>query len=149
MFDDEAFVDFITGLGLRFFRPYEFLVMGGRHSDPNSPAYGKNSLPPQDLWRNIADTARVLDRLRLRLDSPIRISNAYRTKQYNQLIGGAKQSQHLVFNALDFVVEGNSRPSHWARALRSIRNDDRAFKGGVGLYDTFVHVDTRGHNVDW
>ena len=55
----------------------------------------------------------------------------------------------MRFNAIDFAFEGNSRPVDWARTLRSMRDDERLFKGGVGLYASFVHVDTRGHDVDW
>jgi hypothetical protein len=149
VFDEQEFVEFIESLGLRYFKPYEVLIMGSRHSDPHSPCRGKNTYPPRELWPNMAATARVLDRFRLRIASPVRIVNAYRSPAYNKCIGGATRSQHLMFNALDFIVEGGSRPTHWARTLRLMRNEEGAFKGGVGLYSTFVHVDTRGSNVDW
>ena len=55
----------------------------------------------------------------------------------------------MAFRAIDFMVEGNSRPTDWARALRSMRDDEGLFKGGVGLYASFVHLDTRGTNADW
>jgi hypothetical protein len=148
-FSSARFNEFIYSLNLRYFQPYEFLIMGGRHSDPHSPCNGKNTPPPENLWPNIVRTAQILDLLRGRMGHPIRITNAYRSAAYNRCIGGARRSQHLRFNALDFVVEGGSRPSHWARALRSIRDDEDEFKGGVGLYNTFVHFDTRGTNADW
>lgn len=149
VFDPDQFADFINSLNLRHFAPYEFLVMGSRHNDPNSPCRGKNTMPPQALWPNIAKTAQILDDFRRRIGSPVRISNAYRSLAYNKCIGGATSSQHMRFNALDFSVEGNSRPSDWARLLRSMRDDEGLFLGGVGLYATFVHLDTRGSNADW
>jgi hypothetical protein len=148
-FNQGEFSDFINSLNLKFFKPYEFLVMGGRHSDPHSPAFKKNSLPTRDLWTNIGKTASMLDRFRGMIGAPVRITNAYRNSAYNAAIGGAKQSQHLEFNALDFVVEGGSRPTHWARVLRSMRDDQNLFSGGIGLYPTFVHLDTRGNHADW
>ena len=148
-FDHAAFTDFINGLNLRHFKPYEFLVLGGRHSDPHSPARGKNTLPPRELWPRMARTAQILDAFRLRIGAPVRITNAYRSAEYNRAIGGAKQSLHVDFNALDFVVEGGSTPGHWVRALRVMRNEENMFKGGIGHYPSFAHVDTRGVNADW
>ena len=148
-FDHAEFAEFITGLNLRYFKPYEFLVLGGRHSDPHSPAFGKNSLPPRHLWPRIARTAQILDAFRLRIGAPVRITNAYRSAEYNKAIGGAKASLHVEFNALDFVVEGGSRPSHWVSTLRVMRDEEKMFKGGIGHYPSFAHLDTRGSNADW
>lgn len=148
-FDHAAFADSVTSWNLRFFKPYEFLVLGGRHNDPHSPAFGKNRLPPADLWPRMMRTAQILDAFRLRIGAPVRITNAYRSAEYNKAIGGAKASQHVNFNALDFVVEGGSTPAQWVRALRGMRDDEGMFKGGVGLYPGFAHLDTRGVNADW
>lgn len=149
MSNDTAFTTLIASYRLTYFKPYELLVMGSRHGDPNSPARGLNTRPPENLWDNIELTIKTLDRFRLLIGSPVRIVNAYRSPKYNRAIGGAKNSQHMQFNALDFVVDGNSRPSDWATLLRSMRDDQHAFMGGVGLYSTFVHVDTRGNKADW
>lgn len=145
---DADFAGFIQGLNLRYFKPYEFLVMGHQHSNPNSPAYGLNAKPDPKLWPNIAETARVLDSLRELMGAPISTLSVYRTKPYNKAIGGAKASQHMDFNAVDFVVKSNSSPADWAAALRNLRQDN-FFKGGIGTYNSFVHVDTRGTNADW
>ena len=148
-FDHAAFADQVTSWNLKFFKPYEFLILGGRHGDPQSPAFGKNRLPPQELWPRMMRTAQILDAFRLRIGAPVRITNAYRSPEYNKAIGGARSSLHVEFNALDFVVEGGSTPAQWVRTLRGMRNDEKLFKGGVGLYPSFSHVDTRGENADW
>lgn len=144
-----SFVEFVSGLNLRHFKPYELLVMGDRHGDPHSPCHGLNMPPPRELWLNIVPTVRILDQLRDRLGAPIRITNAYRSPGYNKCIGGAKESQHTAFRALDFYAEGGSRPVDWANMLRSMRDTEKLFRGGVGLYSSFVHLDTRGTNADW
>ena len=56
----------------------------------------------------------------------------------NALSGGAEDSQHLRGRAADIVVGGAS-PAEVHQYL------DRAYpyKFGVGIYDTFVHVDTK------
>lgn len=142
------FATFVTGLGLRHFKPYELLAMGHQHTDPSSPAYGLNKQPPRSLWMKIVDTVRVLDELRDLVAAPIVISSAYRSPGYNSAIAGAGGSQHMNFNALDFSVRSNSSPADWAAVLKQIRASGR-FGGGIGVYSTFVHLDTRGSNADW
>ncbi|MGV1949302.1 N-acetylmuramidase domain-containing protein [Agrobacterium vitis] len=146
--DQMDFVAFFTGLGLKHFKPYELLTMGHQHSDPSSPAYGLNTSPPRSLWPNIVETVKVLDELRDLVGAAITISSAYRSPAYNKAIAGAGGSQHMKFNALDFSVRSVSNPADWAAALKQLRANGR-FKGGIGVYSTFVHVDTRGSNADW
>jgi lysozyme len=74
--------------------------------------------------------------------------SVYRSPQYNKKIGGATQSQHMKFTAIDFQVKANSSPAQWAGVLRQMRQSG-LFKGGIGVYPSFVHVDTRGVDRDW
>ena len=144
-----GFDEFISSLGLRYFKPYEFLVKGGKHSNPNSAAFGLNSDPPKKLWENISETAKILDELRHRLQRPIVMTSVYRSPEYNSAIGGASNSLHMKFNAIDFTVRGSPiGPSEWAAVLREMRSKGM-FSGGIGVYSTFVHLDTRGTNADW
>ena len=78
----------------------------------------------------------------------MQITNAYRAPAYNAAVGGKSASLHLKFNALDFQVPGLST-SDYAWALRRMRDEERFFSGGIGLYNSFVHVDTRGANATW
>ena len=140
---------FIGGLNLRFFKAYEFLVKGASHNNPSSSAYLLNTDPPRDLWNNVADVARVIDEFRARVERPVTISSAYRSPAYNAAIGGASSSQHMQFRALDLSVAGSPvGPLQWANVLRDMRGSG-IFSGGIGVYSSFVHVDTRGANVDW
>jgi GH24 family phage-related lysozyme (muramidase) len=145
---DSDFVAHIQSLGLRYFKPYEFLVMGHLHSNPDSPAFRLNTKPPREKWDKIVDTARALDRIRELIGSPITTSSVYRSPKYNKAVGGVKRSQHIEFTAVDFVAKGNSGPMEWARVARQLRQSGM-FKGGIGIYSTFVHIDTRGKNADW
>lgn len=126
------------------FSAEEFLVKGGAHA-----RNGLNTDPPEHLWPNIVPTVRVLQELRDRLGKPIILHSVYRSPAYNRAIGGASQSVHMSFGAADFhVVDPNSGPADWAATLRAMRAAG-VFKGGIGAYDTFVHVDTRGTNADF
>jgi len=145
---DSNFIDLIEDLNLRYFKPYEFWVKGPSNDNPESAAFKKNTDPPAELWTNILPTAKVIDEFRKRIGASVVITNAYRSPLYNKAVGGAKQSQHLKFRAVDFVVRGNSTPADWASVLKAMRTEG-LFKGGIGTYSSFVHVDTRGENVDW
>lgn len=81
-----------------------------------------------------------LQELRQSMGAPIKINSAYRCYEYNKSIGGAPYSQHCFGTATDISVE-NMRP----KDLHSLCEDF----DGVGLYDTFVHVDSRGYSANW
>lgn len=138
----------LAAWGIKHFSAAELMELGSSNSTPGSPAYGTNSLPPRDLWPNMKLTIQVLDRLREVLDHPIHILSGYRNATYNRLVGGVPDSLHVQFNAIDFYVGGATRPAHWAAVLKDMRVAGE-FKGGIGIYSSFVHIDTRGQNADW
>jgi uncharacterized protein YcbK (DUF882 family) len=108
----------------------------------------KNSTPPRELWPNISGTLKVVDDLRAHFGRPIVILSSYRSPAYNAAINGAaSKSYHMRFNALDIAVSGVQPPEVF-RILKGWRDKGR-FKGGLGLYSTFVHIDTRGTNATW
>ncbi len=148
--------NYIDSLELRYFKGSELTPYWSR-----SRKNGTNSVPPKNLWPNIVETIIVLDEIRHQVGSPLTITSSYRSSEYNSAVGGARFSQHLIFNALDFQSNGGKvRPVTIASIARNIRLEKKqfvnpitkkrfTFKGGVGLYATFVHIDTRGHNADW
>ncbi|MDE9449800.1 caspase family protein [Aliiroseovarius sp. Z3] len=146
--DYSDFDGFIRSLGLKNFCTDEFLILGGGHNTPGGKCQGKNTYPPRSLWTNIAKTAQALDHFRDRIGKPIAITNAYRGPAYNACIGGAKASQHMKFCALDFKVSGMPAPEA-AKALRWLRDKEGFFTGGIGRYNSFTHIDTRGNNATW
>jgi lysozyme len=148
-FDRTEFEKFVESLNLTFIKAYELLEKGDDHANKHKKGFGKNTDPPRELWKNIGRTVQVLDELRRRMKSPIMFNSVYRSPAYNDAIGGEDNSQHTHFRAVDFVLRGTTaEPPQWAAQLRAMRQEG-FFKGGIGLYKTFVHVDTRGRNVDW
>jgi len=137
----------IASLGLRYFTPAEFLVKGASHNNPDSPAHGLNTDPPSTHWNNVDKLAEILDNFRHRHGAPVHLLSVYRSPAYNRAIGGANQSRHMEFDAADFYSEAGN-PLRWASMIRDMRTAGD-FRGGIGTYSTFVHVDTRGNNVDW
>lgn len=145
-FDMTAFRSFVSSLGLRYFTADELLFMG--NSNASGSCMGKNSLPSPELWKRVAKTAKMLDEIRFRLGAECRILSAYRSPPYNTCIGGENASLHMQFNAIDFrCVSGNS--AQWHAVAKAVRASDPTFKGGIGIYSSFVHIDTRGTNANW
>jgi len=131
---------YIEGLQLRHFAPNEILYLGASHA-----SNGLNSLPPPNLWPNIVQTCWIADLARAELDTPLRVLSGYRNSQYNSAVGGASQSLHKEFRALDLAT---SKVDDLSELLLEWR-DCGVFHGGIGIYHSFVHVDTRGHNSTW
>ncbi len=137
------YANYIKGLRLKNISPYTVLF-------PHFKKRGRmrNSLPPRYMWRNIARTLRVLDAMASRMRAvPKPLVSVYRSPTYNRAVRGKSQSQHLVNKAVDVQFKGVSAytVSSVARRMRA----EGKFKGGVGRYRSFTHVDTRGVNVDW
>lgn len=107
----------------------------------------RNSPPPVALWENIVPTLRVVDSLRAYFKKPVVLLSSYRSPAYNRAVGGETKSFHMQFQALDIAVAGVA-PSEVFKVLRSWRAAGK-FSGGLGLYETFVHLDTRGYDATW
>jgi len=81
-----------------------------------------------------------LSELRLSIKAPIRILSAYRCHNHNENMGGERHSMHTYGLATDIYVDGLEPATLAARA--------GAFDG-IGIYDGFVHVDSRGFVAFW
>ena len=141
--DEANYKEFIASLDLKFISPHE--VIAAHRRERNGVA---NSLPPREFWTRIAPTLQVADQLRARLGVRLNyITSAYRSPAYNrQCPGAATHSQHTKNRALDLVYDCDTQIAMTeALAMR----DAGLFKGGLGLYNNFIHIDTRGRNATW
>lgn len=130
----------LTKEGIKHFTANELFFRGA-----SDETLHLNTEPPEELWSNMIPTAKVANEARERMGSSLVIKSAYRAPAYNRRIGGARFSQHMRFCALDL---GTSSPAKLYRILLEMRRDGK-FKGGLGLYNSFVHLDTRGVNANW
>ena len=136
----DKFQRLLNKWGVKHFTAAEFFYRGG--SDEKLKL---NTEPPENLWPNMEATAKTLEEARKRFGKPIRITSAYRSPAYNKRINGVSNSTHVKFNAVDLVTDS---PAALYLVLLNLRRDG-FFKGGLGLYRSFVHLDTRGHNATW
>jgi len=107
-----------------------------------------NTLPPRRWWKRMGHTLRIVDRISTTMNVPVKeIVSAYRCPKYNARCSGAKRrSWHQANVAVD--VKFDTSAHNVTRAARSLR-ERGLFKGGVGSYSSFTHIDTRGTNVNW
>jgi uncharacterized protein YcbK (DUF882 family) len=106
----------------------------------------RNDTPPVERWHRILPTIRLVESVREAF-GPTILNSAYRSMTYNIAVGGVGDSRHSQNDALDISVVG-VLPQQVADFLKEQRAKG-AFSGGIGVYRTFVHVDTRGTNADW
>ena len=134
---------YLSGLGLSFIAPHEVLAAHRRFR--NGVA---NGLPPRKLWSRMVPTLKAADQLRERLGVKLKyIASAYRSPSYNaQCPGAAKRSFHMKNCALDLVYDC---PPAFAMAEAKRMRKEGLFKGGLGVYSSFIHLDTRGWNATW
>ena len=83
-----------------------------------------------------------LQELRDEIGKPIIINSGYRTPEYNKKVGGAQNSYHMQGKAADIQVNG-IKPADLAKKAEKVGFD------GIGIYKTFIHVDTRGYKARW
>lgn len=146
-FNLAAFEALVLSWGLRYFSPAELLFLGASHHSGGACG-GLNTRPPPGRWNRMRSTALMADEIRHRFGHPIRIISGYRSPAYNGCISGAGGSFHMEFNALDLSNEGGTVADMHAIA-RNVRSGNSAFIGGIGRYNSFIHIDTRGTNANW
>jgi hypothetical protein len=133
------FQKLLDDAGVRYFTADEVFYRGARDAKLQL-----NSDPPRSLWPSLLAVTKVADEARHRLGKGLRINSAYRNAAYNRAIGGASASIHMRGGALDL----SGSPATLHRILKEMRAEG-LFRGGIGRYKTFCHVDVRGKNADW
>jgi len=102
---------------------------------------------PELVRKNIEELAGNLQVLR-EATGRLNITNAYRCKEHNAAVGGVRNSQHLFGKAAD-VKSNTLNPSEVASIVDGLMEDGRFKIGGIGIYNTFTHVDIRGNKARW
>jgi len=85
----------------------------------------------------------VLSALRSAL-GPTKINSGCRCHDHNRAVGGVKDSQHVLGRAADIVVK-DVPPDEVADYLE----EKYPNQYGIGRYNTFTHIDTRGARARW
>ena len=72
------------------------------------------------------------------------VNSGVRCEKHNKAVGGAPKSQHVLKNAADIKVRGVKPEVVHAYLIKKYPN-----ALGIGLYNSFVHVDCRPVRARW
>ena len=137
------YLRYLSTLRLKNISPGQVIAA---HAKQKGPVW--NVLPPKQWWTRMGYTLRVADYIATAMNvKEVEVVSAYRCPIYNAHCEGAKAgSWHQANVAVDikFPVA-----AHFVTAAARNLRDRGLFKGGVGGYDNFTHVDTRGVNTNW
>ena len=86
----------------------------------------------------------LLQKIRNHFGKAVIINSAYRTEAHNKSIGGATYSQHKYGLAADIHINGVT-PKEIAAYVETLMPSS----GGIGIYQSFVHVDVRLVKSRW
>ena len=90
------------------------------------------------------ELSEVLEDIRMRFKQRLIVHSGNRCHEYNELVGGSDESQHILSKATDFSIENVSPKETYAYLVAKYPN-----KYGIGSYSTFTHVDVRKKKARW
>ncbi len=102
------------------------------------------NMPRLDELDNLLDLmTNVLQPIREHFNSEVNIHSGYRNEKLNQLVNGAKNSQHLKGQAADFTVKNHSIDEviDWIRK-------NLVYDQLINEYDKWIHVSYNSKGVN-
>lgn len=106
-----------------------------------------SEMPPH-VFKNVVSLSVALQEIRDCVGYPIKITSAYRSLEYNKIIGSKDTSQHVLGKAADLQVK-ELIPIELYETIEALIEMEYIPEGGLGLYNTFVHYDIRGYKARW
>lgn len=101
---------------------------------------------PAIYLQNIKEIARRLEIIRRGLkDTPLKINSGYRTRTWNMIVGGVRNSQHLEGMAAD-IKSIFTAEEVYNKIIELTENGKLPDNGMVKKYKSFVHYDIRKNN---
>ena len=103
---------------------------------------------PANLLENAKEVLANVQILRDALGAPVSIMSGYRSPERNAEVGGATKSQHMEGNATDLQCKTKT-PLEMYNMVEKLIKEGKMKQGGLGIYDGWIHYDTRGVKARW
>lgn len=125
-------------------KTYSRKADGGKALTPNLKVEEFACRDGSDVILISEELVTLLQKIRDHFKRSMEICSGYRTESYNQKVGGAAKSQHMLGMAADIAIAGISplEVAQYAEFLQPA-------SGGIGVYPTFTHVDVRAGRARW
>lgn len=119
-----------------FFDSSEFACADGSHS----VWFHKHGV---DVNPQLVD---LCNKIRSKYGRPVVVTSGYRSESHNAKVGGVANSLHCQGQAADIkpLAKDMKYFAEFAKACY-----DSNPNGGVGIYDSWMHVDIRGYAARW
>lgn len=124
---------------------YDMTTEANRQLSPHIQVY-EFACTDGSRWVFVSQTlVDFLENIRVHFGAPLYINSGYRTVSYNASVkDSSPKSQHCSGLAADILVEGHTPAEVYAYAETLLGNH-----GGLGIYNTFVHIDVRADKSRW
>jgi hypothetical protein len=139
----KAFNDYLTAWGVAGIVPtWQLLRTASDWQKCGSPAF---EVPPTEDWPNVVQTLRYVRDKVIPAIGPVEPVSAYRNPALNQCAGGAPESAHRYFQAVDLVPLNPVTRSDMMRKLCDVHaTTGEPYAVGLGFYVGLrFHVDSR------
>lgn len=97
---------------------------------------GVNNTPPPAIMTNLKRLAQFLEQVRTLFDAPLKISSGYRCPELNSMVGGAKNSQHVLGLAADFTINGYTIDD----IVRTIVDSNLKYDQCIQEFNSWCHI---------
>lgn len=133
-----GFQQYLNATGVQYFSAREMTT-------PHHPDIAKRLgytifLPKHEWWPQAAALAKLADRIRKLVNSPVKMRNWWRPRDYNKAVKGARDSDHITAKGIDLDYRSANDRRQAEAFLKKIRRKQPWLRMSLGLGNRATHV---------
>jgi len=145
--DQNGFDKYLQDVGIKYFSAAEVIKSNNPHHLQTCKI--ENLLPPKNCWLRSATLLLMADIIRGKINSPLTIESHFRPTCYNEKIGGATQSDHILAKAIDITsfnkhLLTSAQKINLRKKIQTVICDefwfDPALRASAGFGEQKVHL---------